>query len=165
MKKFIAMLICAGIFAAIMVGCSCGGSETKTKKTSSATTQATEASETTKVIETTADGGTVEEDKDGNRIVKDSDGGIISVTDKNGNEVDVDEYVASHPGTKKSVSAGKTSSDTKSKTSSSSKSSSGSESDSSSSSNENVTEGEIPTVIVTMPDDEDLETAPELPDL
>ena len=81
--------------------------------------------------------------------------------------MDVDDYVASHPGTKKSKNAGKSSansSGTKSSSSSKSKSSSKSSGKNSSSSktNSDAVESEIPTYVV---DDDGIETAPELPDL
>lgn len=178
MKKIFAILFSALIITVLAAGCSCGGESGKgSDKKSSA------VSETTKVIETTAEGGTVEKDSDGNKITKDKDGGIISVEDKNGNALDIDEYIASHPDAKKSASTdkkssntSKTSSNTKSsntksssssnssgkssgntKSSASSKSSDKSKSSSSSKSvskNSDAKE-EVPTVIVTIPDNAD----------
>ena len=158
MKRFLIFLISVLIIAVLAAGCSCGGSKnSSSNKTSSA------VSETTKVLETTADGGTVEEDPEGNVITKDKNGEITSVKDKEGNDVNVDEYKNSHENENNSSLSGNSSSKTSSKTSSNSKSSSGSKSSSSSSSKSNEpTEGEIPTVVI---DDEGIETAPELPDL
>ena len=159
-----------------------GGSAESRGEKSSAVEQ-----ETTKVLETTTDGGTVEEDKDGNILEKDKDGEIVSVKDSSGNSVDVEQYKAEHPAfsgktdntsssngskTSSTSSNSKTGSNTSSKSGSSSKSSSSSNSSnsgSSSSSNNSSqndsdeVEGEIPTIVVTLPDN--IDDLPEIPEM
>lgn len=129
--------------------------------------------ETTVVLETTADGDSIELDSEGNKITKDKNGEIISVVDKNGKTIEVTEYITTHHWIIESndadSSAGKNSgsgtSSEKSSSQSGSKpaasSSSGSSSASSDNDGEDV-EGDIPVIIATIPDDEDMI---ELPDL
>lgn len=169
MKRFLAIFLAALTVAAMAVGCSCSGDDKDTKsKTTTSSKSSSAVSETTKVIETTPDGGTVEEDSEGNVITKDKNGNIISVVDKNGNAVDVEKYKSAH-----NISSGKTTSSKNSSSKKSSSKSSGSKSSGSSKSSSQSTskeyeddvEGEIPTVIASIPSDEEMATAPEIPDL
>lgn len=144
-KRILAVLAACLILAALTASCD---NDNKAEGNTDSKTEA--ISNINKIIDVTDDGGTIEEDADKNVIEKDANGDVVSVTDKDGNELDVDEYIASHEGLKKSTSASKSSSDTeKSKTSKSSsadKSSSASKSDNSkaksstSSATENKTE-------------------------
>ena len=135
--------------AALLIICfalsACGEDKPAATETPTAQQSSDASAETTEVLETTADGGTVERDSEGNRITKDSDGGIVSVEDKSGASVDVNDYVASHPGTVPSL-TGNTQS--------------GSSGDTSET-QEEVVEGEIPVIIATIPDDDDLIELPE----
>lgn len=129
--------------------------------------------ETTVLIETTPDGGTVEQDSEGNIITKDSSGKVTKVEDKNGNAVDVNNYLSDHPW----VSAPKNSGDTSSKGNGSSGSSDGSGNTGSSSSDDSGDnseddpqdaesgdiEGDIPVIRATLPADDS--SLVELPDL
>lgn len=142
------------------------------EKTSS--TEGTERpAETTVVLETTAQGGTVEQDAEGNTITKDSDGTVVSVVDKNGQPIEVAEYITTH-----SYINGIGSSDNMAEVSDNKSTASGSdtpkETDTSSSvfspvdetvksgQHSNDTEETIPVIIATLPDDSELA---ELPDL
>ncbi|MBR1731625.1 MAG: hypothetical protein IJ725_04260, partial [Ruminococcus sp.] len=87
MKKIIILALSVLIIASLTAGCSCGGTDNKKSSATTTSSSSDTVSETTKVIETTPDGGTVEEDSEGNKITKDKNGEIISVTDKDGNEV------------------------------------------------------------------------------
>lgn len=170
MKKRLAAALCLALIAAIFGGCGCSSDVSSDKKST--------VSETLSVIETTPDGGTVERDAEGNTVTKDKNGAIISVEDKNGEALEVEEYIDSHPyavsggsadskqggsgGSDKnssSASSSKSSSKTssnKSSSKSSSKSSTSSKS-SSKSSSQAETEEEIPEVIATIPDDDKIE--------
>lgn len=110
MKKLIAYAVMFLLIISLISGCGCVGdkaSGTKPKTSSSAKTE-----ETLKVIETTPDGGTVEQDKAGNKIKKNKNGKITSIVDKNGNSVNINNYITNHPGVNKKpvVSDGSTSS-------------------------------------------------------
>ena len=124
--------------------------------------------ETTVVIEQTPDGGTVEQDSEGNKITKDKNGDVVSVEDSEGNPVDVDEYLTTHgqTGTNGSSDGASSASSTTGSSNSSSSSSSGESKDQSdntgSSENDEQVEEDIPVVIATIPDDDDMV---ELPDL
>lgn len=181
MKNVIAVVIFAVIIASVLAGCGCAATPSDDSKSS--------ASETMKVIETTADGGTVEKDSDGNSVQKDKDGKIVSVKDKNGKKLDVDEYVSTHPYAEKDY-TGEKSGDSSSKTAVTSKSSKSAKSTSDSKSNSksddsksgktssnnsksnssksnssksDQVEGKIPSVVEDEPDDDDV--VAEFPDM
>ena len=117
-KKSISIMLIALLTVAFFASC-----EENQAAKSNSNDNISVSQETTAVTETTPDGGTVEKDSEENVITKDKEGKIVSVEDKDGNVVDIDEYVEAHPNAKKSSSV-KSSSKTRSKTSGSSKTSS-----------------------------------------
>lgn len=195
MKKIIAVLAVVLMFTAVLTAC--GKEETDqstadsaTKDSAAATVAGTDSSvaateaavsETTAVVETTAKGETVEKDKEGNVIVINSVGDIISITDSDGKDVDIPEYLETHyfvssngktygssdtsgnkgsgESAQGSGSAQGNGSSSKSSGGQSSSSKSGGSSSSggssASSASGEIVEEEIPTVIVEIPDDMD----------
>lgn len=169
---FTALFVVMGIFS----GCGDDNKEAAKGETASQTeTQLTTSDatpkETTVVLETTPEGGTIEKDPEENKITKDKDGNVISVEDKNGNPVDVEEYVSTHSwvqgsGSGKASSGASGSSDKNSNASSSngsegssgsgSSSSDKSESKSSESPDNDIEESEIPVIIATVPNEDDI---------
>lgn len=148
MKRITALIIAVLMLAVLL--CSCGE-----KQDDASTPDEVKIAETTVVLETTADGGTVEQDPDGNKITKDKDGKVTAVEDKDGNPVDVATYLETHSWVEE-PGAG-----TAGGTSSSPESGSSQSPDDSSDPQEDLTEGEIPVIIASIPDDADLI---ELPD-
>lgn len=164
------LIICSILFTA------CGEKENESTKDESA------PGETTVVLETTSNGGTIEQDSESNKITKDENGKVVSVEDKNGNSIDVTEYLTTHTwvesnsnssggsGSSGSLSSSDRlgssggSSESGSPGGSSGSSSSGSSggSGSSSVSGDEAVEESIPVIVATIPDDDDLV---ELPDL
>lgn len=169
------LIVITILVVVMMLLSACGEKETKT------TVDEAKPAETTVVLETTSEGGTVEQDSEGNKITKDSEGKVTKVEDKDGNPVDVNEYLSTHtwvenPSSKKpdldssSNSSASDNSNPSNKSSSSAKTGNPSSNGSGSPENnggQNSTnsqddeEGEIPVVIATLPDDDDMI---ELPD-
>ena len=94
------MYLIIGVFVILLLS-ACGEdnrslSESKASTTEPSKVEATAISETTAVLETTADGGTIEKDSEGNKITKDSDGRVVAVEDKNGNSIEITEYITTH---------------------------------------------------------------------
>ena len=147
MKKWL-LILAAAIMALSCVLSACGEDKKDEKATEAASaetaaTQETSAvKETTVVLETTAEGGTVEKDSDGNKITRDKNGEIVAVEDKNGNPIEITEYITTHQWITESRSSG---------------GSSANKSDGASSeSQEDITEGTIPVVIASVPDEDDI---------
>ena len=176
-NQFAAIFLCLLLMAALLLS-ACGENESTGK---SADDNA-DTAETTVVLETTSEGGTVEEDAEGNRITKDKEGKIISVVDKNGNPIDLDEYLTTHSWAESNGSSSGAVNEDNGNAGESSGSSTGGKNNSSGNSSNNktesteksdkkdtsgsqgdVTEGEIPVIIATLP--ENYEDLPELPDL
>lgn len=159
MKRVFALLLAAFMLTALLCACN-------NKKDEATPDEATATvTETTVVLETTADGGTIEQDSEGNKITKDKDGKVIAVEDKDGNPIDVDEYLQTHSWVEGSGSSGSSSGSGSSGGSEGSGSSKEESSGSGESSDggEDLTEGEIPIVIATIPvDTDDLEVLPDL---
>ena len=140
------------------------------EKKSEATPDEAKTAETTAVLETTSDGGTVEQDSEGNIITKNSEGKVTKVEDKNGVSIDVTEYLATHTWVENSASSeggnNKSESDKADHASSNSSTGSsrisGNEKNDSASSLNNEAENDIPVIIATLPDDEDLSKSPDL---
>ena len=88
MKKRLIILLVLMMTALLLVAC--GENKADEKDDGDKT------SETTAVLETTADGGTVEQDAEGNIVTKGADGKVVYVEDKDGNPVDVNEYVTKY---------------------------------------------------------------------
>ena len=88
MKKRLIILLALMMTALLLVACG----EKKTEDTD----EEEKTAETTVVLETTSDGGTVEQDSEGNIVTKGADGKITHVEDKDGNPIDVAEYVKTH---------------------------------------------------------------------
>ena len=181
--KYLAVLLSLLIVSAILLT-ACG------EKASDATKDESAPGETTVVLETTDNGGTIELDSESNKITKDSKGNVISVEDKDGNPINVEEYIETHSwiintgssgGSGISGSSGSSGGSGLSDGSGSSSGSglsdgsgssggsassggSGSSGSSGSSSDidEDQVEEDIPVIIATLPDDEDMV---ELPDL
>ena len=132
----VAILMIAALFSA------CG------EKQNAASPDEAAITETTVVLETTADGGTIEQDSEGNKITKDENGKVVSVEDKDGNPIDVTEYLTTHTWVELNgdSSGGSNGSDS---------------SDGSGDSNDDNVEESIPVVIATIPDEDD---TVELPD-
>lgn len=107
--------------------------------------------ETTVVLETTADGGTIEQDSEGNKITKDKDGKVIAVEDKDGNPIEVTEYLKTHSWVEGNSGG-------------SGGSGNGGTSSAPDSTNADgeLIEGDIPVIIATIPDGDDLEVLPDL---
>lgn len=186
--KIISTFLCLLIVFVLMLAACGEKDEDASGKDVSKSDETTAIAETTAIIETTNDGGTVEKDSEGNKIKKDAEGKVISVEDKDGNPIDVDEYVTTHSWIESNSvsgngssnnSSGNNSGSTGNSGGSSSKNGSSSSKSGSSSSKDNVssdagkndsvdnssemTEGEIPVVIATIPDNEDdLEVLPDL---
>lgn len=166
MKRVLFVLITIILVSVILTACG--------NKTNVSTADESSPAETTVVLETTAQGGTIEQDSEGNQITKDSDGKVVSVKDKNGTEVNVTEYLETHSwvegvnngneGSSSGLGAGSDNSlSSKSGKSDSSQGGSSKRDDSvsSGSSDDSNLEGEIPVVIATIPDEDELETLPD----
>ena len=110
MKKIIAVLAVVLMFTAVLAACGKNENDTATadsatKDSATAATDSANSSvaasegavpETTAVVETTAKGETVEKDKEGNVIVINTAGEIVSITDNDGKDVDIPEYLETH---------------------------------------------------------------------
>ena len=96
MKKMIAII--AGILMLTAALTACGSNKDKNDTPDSATkdTVAATSAETVKVLETTAEGGAMYKDSEGNTVTTDKSGDVISVRDKNGEPVEITEYVTTH---------------------------------------------------------------------
>ena len=158
--KIISIFVCVVILS-VMLLTACG------EKKSDATGDEAKTTETTVVLETTAEGGTVEQDSEGNIVTKDHDGKVVSVTDKNGNSIDVVEYVTTHQWIEYSNTPDGNSSNSSSAanggTSSGGKNSSSGTGDkkedekkASSDIKDEKTEDSIPVEIATVPDEDDM---------
>nr|WP_316624252.1 lipoprotein [uncultured Ruminococcus sp.] len=162
MKRMIIAFLAVLILSSCVLS-ACGGNKTDSTPDQASVDQKV-ISETTVILETTAEGGTVEQDKEGNKITKDKEGKILSIEDKNGNPIDVAEYLTTHTLAENSVISD--GSDNTADSGKSGKSSSGASAESGdkrkSESKDVDTEGEVPVVIATIPSDEELA---ELPDL
>lgn len=155
---FIAALL---IVSCLMTSCS-GDSSKATVDQASPVTETVK--ETTVIIETVAGGGTVEKDSEGNKITKDDKGAVIAVEDKEGNSLVVSEYLKTHSYVEYSVAPDK-STDNPSNThpdSGKDKSSTSGSEGSTSSAGDNDSEGEVPVIIATLPDDDELKNVPDL---
>ena len=139
--KIFSILLCLLIICSILFT-ACGEQESESTKDEST------PDETTVVLETTSDGGTIEQDSEGNKITKDENGKVVSVEDKDGNPVNVTEYLTTHTWVESNGGSG------------GSGGSSGS--GSSSVSGDDAVEESIPVIIATIPDEDDMV---ELPDL
>lgn len=169
-KSVAAILLAAAVMIAVLLFSACG--DTQTGVTPDETS---DTAETTVVLETTVDGGTVEQDAEGNKITKDKDGKVTAVEDKTGHSIDVVEYVTTHSWVETSGSAGSGnagSGDPGSNAASGNGGSaaskpadsgnSGSGENTSSAVDDNGVEEDIPVIIATMPDDDDLIELPVL---
>lgn len=152
MKRFNYLMIIVVFTMMIMSLSACG------KNVSDSTADEGIHNETTAVFGTTSEGGTVEIDSEGNKITKDNDGNVIKVEDKNGNPIDVTEYLITHSWVT-GTGADNTGSSDKSNTSDNFKNNGGKYS---SDQQDEEVEGDIPVVIATIPDEEDMI---ELPDI
>lgn len=144
MKRFLALLIVVLVFSVVLSACG-------SKQTGSTPNEA-EVTETTVVLETTEDGGSVEQDADGNKITKDKDGKVTAVEDKDGNPIDVATYLETHSWVENAGSGNS------SALSDSDSSNPGQSSDP----QDSVTEGDIPVVIATFPDDDNVIEIPDI---
>ena len=165
MKRALVIFIAALTMTCVF--CACNNNE-QTKSTES-----TEIAETTVVIETTAKGGTVEKDPEDNIITKDENGKVIKVVDKNGKTIEVTEYLTTHSWVEYVPAAGSGSTSGSSKSEGASKAADPGSSESSdkkpsettdkreSEKSEEVTEGEIPVAIATVPDTDDQKVIPD----
>ena len=140
MKRIIALLFATLMIAVLFSACG--------EKSNDATPDEAAVAETTVVLEYIADGGTLEQDPEGNFVTKDADGKVVSVEDKNGNPIDVVEYLETHSWVEGNPGGAGT------KDASSAPDETTSDGD--------VLEGEIPVIMATFPDVEDQE---ELPDI
>lgn len=142
--KIIALLIVSALMVAVLLS-ACG------EKPGEAPPDTSVITETTVVLETTADGGTVEKDSEGNKITKDKDGKVIAVEDKDGNTIEVTEYLKTHSWVEGNLNG-------------SGNSGNGSTSSAPDSTNADgeVLEGDLPVIIATVPDVEDQEVIPDV---
>ena len=139
MKKIGIVFLAAVIIGLFCALSACGEDKKEDNKETAATVRKTSAmQETTVVLETTSEGGTVEQDSEGNKITRDNNGEIIAVEDKNGNRIEITEYITTHQWITDSDSPG-----------SSSIESDGTSSDS----GEEGVEDEIPVIIASIPED------------
>ncbi len=178
-SKTILTFISVLLLLLLLTGCG----EDQSKAIEESRKEASVTAETTVVLETTGDGDTIEQDSEGNKITKDEKGTILSVEDKDGKPVDVEEYITTHTWGLNDDSSGSSGSAEKSDGSGGENSSghpngsgisgdpggksspgkgSGASSDSSSSNRDDTGEDSIPVVIATLPDDKDLEKIPDL---
>ena len=183
-NKYLALILAALMILSVLLT-ACGEDSSDAlkdgKKANETTTvsETTAVSETTVVLETTSEGGTVEKDSEGNKITKDKDGNITHVEDKEGNTIEITEYITTHTWIVTSLSENTDSDDgsAKSGNAGSSSDSSGSNSNKQSSdgtkpnatnnvgsdgAHEDDYEDEVPVIIATIPNESDYE---ELPDL
>lgn len=174
-KKVLITLLTAAILLSVML-CACGDKQNNASENSSIGTDAA-VTETTAVLETTAEGGTVEQDSEGNKITKDKDGIVIAVEDKDGNPIEVTQYVTTHSWVEhsgkssgdsidpsinpKSDNGNKSNDSEKAETENNKKSDNSQKSNASENQEEQVEES-IPVIIATLPDDEDLIELPEI---
>ena len=156
MKKWL-LILAAAVITLSCILCACGDDkkDAKSEPESKNAAEVTSASdETTVVLETTSEGDTVEKDSDGNKITRDKTGDIVAVEDKNGNPVEVTEYLTTHSWVER-----KENSQADSDKSESGQKDNG-EKKPSDVQKEDV-EGEIPAIIASVPDDDEMI---ELPD-
>lgn len=142
------LIIISLLILMIMVFSACG------ENRSDSTKDEAKLYETTVVLETTSDGGTVEQDTEGNKITRNQDGHVIKVEDKDGNLIDVTEYLKSHARIEnpKDVKSDSFSSDNSKDIADDRKSELQSDEG----------EGDIHLIIATIPDDEDMIGVPDL---
>lgn len=152
MKKLFAVLSSLILIISAFAGCGCVSDSPRAESSSSAVKSASENT-------------SVKKDSEGNIITKDKNGKIISVRNIKGEELDIKDYLKAHPSQNQSSSkASKVEKSTKStkskknsKKSNSLKAKNSSKSSKKKSSSE-VIEEEIPTVIATVPDEDEQET-------
>lgn len=159
------VLICL-VAAMLIVSCliSACASDSSKATVDQSTPVSESVKETTVIIETIAGGGTVEKDSEGNKITKDEKGAVIAVEDKEGNSLVVSEYLKTHSYVEYSGSTVK-STDNPSNThpdSGKDKSGTSGSEGSTSSVGDNDSEGEVPVIIATLPDDDELKNVPDL---
>ena len=175
-QKTLIALLTSAILLSVML-CACGDKQKNSSEDSSGSTESA-VTETTVVLETTAEGGTVEQDSEGNKITKDKDGIVIAVEDKDGNPIEVTQYVTTHSWVEKtgkssggstdpsidpnSDSGNKSNDSKKAKTDNNKKSAESQKNNDVTEHREEGVEESIPVIIATIPDEEDLI---ELPDL
>lgn len=161
-SRFIYLII--GVFV-IMLLSACGEdnrslSESKASTTEPSKVEATAVSETTAVLETTADGGTIEKDSEGNKITKDSDGRVVAVEDKNGNSIEITEYITTHSWIESNSNSGLSDNSAKEKDNLD-KSDDTPDKASATVLDSIEVEDEIPVVIATIPDVDDQDVLPD----
>ena len=174
-KKVLIALLASAILLSVMLS-ACGDKQKNSSEDSSSGTEAA-VTETTAVLETTAEGGTGEQDSEGNKITKDKDGIVIAVEDKDGNPIEVTQYVTTHswveqsgnssnaeaaPSANSKTDKNNNGSEDDKKTADSGKKSDNSQSSNASESQEEIVEESIPVIIATMPDEDDLIEIPDL---
>lgn len=152
------MYLIVGVFV-IMLLTACGEdnrslSESKASTTEPSKVEATAVTETTAVLETTADGGTIEKDSEGNKITKDSDGRVVAVEDKNGNSIEITEYITTHSWIESDSNSGLSDNSVKGKDDPDEPDDTSGNASTTAPDNNDV-EGEIPVVIATFPDVDD----------
>lgn len=178
MKHIKRLMIVSFLVLIVVLLSACGENNSETAADKTAVTEAA-VTETTVVLETTPDGGTVEQDSEGNIITKNSEGKVTKVEDKNGNPVSVSEYVKTHSWIENSSnsdsgSGSNSGSDNKNKdpenknnhseqpstVSSDDPEINGTDPVAPEQGPEEGAEEEIPVVIATIPDEEDMEVLP-----
>lgn len=166
-NKFYSILCLLCVIVLMFVAC--GNQENNTTPDESV------PGETTVITATTSDGGTVEKDSEGNIITKDNNGKVVSVEDKNGKTIDIAEYVTTHSwiesnntddnGAYSNLSSnGNSSTDNNGGSTdiSSAGGDSNSESDNTSATVDENVEDDVPVIIATLPNDEELKNLPEI---
>nr|WP_316621753.1 hypothetical protein [uncultured Ruminococcus sp.] len=172
MKLRLFIMITAVILAVTCVLSACGNDSSTAGQ---ATPDSSAVQETTVVLVENSDGSTVEKDSEGNKISKDKDGEITKVVDKNGNEVDITEYIRTHSWITTSLTNAESSSSAKGSGSgavkdsengkTSASSSAKSESSVSSEDAQNGVEDEIPVLVASAPDPSELDDEQAFPDI
>ena len=163
-EKFMKRIVFCLLAVLILMSCilsACGNKNTGSSPDQASPDQSA-ISETTVVLETTSEGGTVEKDPEGNKITKDKEGKLTHVEDKTGKTIEVTEYLAAHAWVENPASSGKENAGSGNSGSSGGSSDPDKKGDSKSSVSESDSvEEEIPVVIATVPNEEEMETLPD----
>lgn len=166
-RKILLPVILCILMTSVLLLVSCGdnskaGSD-ETATSSGELSSEAAFSETTAVIETTPDGGTVEQDSEGNKITKNNEGKITKVEDKNGNQISITQYLTTHTWVENTGANDSGSADRTESSSSKAPDNSGDNvSDQPTEAMDSDKEGEIPVVIATVPDEDDMIVLPDL---
>lgn len=96
MKKIITVVAAVLMLTGTLAACGKNQEKQATPDSTEKATVAATSAETVKPTQKATEGNTAETDSEGNTIEKDKDGTIISVKDKNGEVIEITEYITTH---------------------------------------------------------------------